>query len=77
MTCLYWSTARYTWRQMPPTLTLYLPKISSGLVKQRVRTRAIILPETIPSTDVEAGKSVRIGDRFGQRLEWSGASAMP
>jgi len=28
--------------------------------------------ETIASTDVEAGKPVRIGDRFGQRLEWSG-----
>jgi len=28
--------------------------------------------ETIASTDVEAGKPVQIGDRFGQRLEWSG-----
>lgn len=28
--------------------------------------------EMIASSDVEAGKPVRMGDRFGQRLEWSG-----
>jgi hypothetical protein len=28
--------------------------------------------EAIKSADVESGKLVRIGDRFGQRLEWPG-----
>jgi hypothetical protein len=28
--------------------------------------------EAIASADVEAGNPVRIGDRLGQQLEWSG-----